>query len=100
MLSLTQNEDRVMVRCSDNSSYYGDILIGADGAYSAVRQQLYKDLKIGKKLPSSDDVTLPFNCVCFVGKTVPLNPEEFPQLKEERSQCYSILGVSTKCTVC
>ncbi|KAF9368877.1 hypothetical protein CPC16_004966, partial [Podila verticillata] len=85
VLSFTQNEDSVMVRCSDNSSYYGDNLIGADGAYSAVRQHLYKDIKIGMKLPSSDDVTLPLNCVCLVGKTVSLNPEEFPQLREERN---------------
>ncbi|KAG0010195.1 hypothetical protein BGZ82_003557 [Podila clonocystis] len=51
-----------MVRCSDNTSYHGDILVGADGAYSAVRQNLYKSLKIDKKLPASDDVDLPFSC--------------------------------------
>ncbi|KAF9309608.1 hypothetical protein BG003_009547 [Podila horticola] len=28
----------VMVRCSDNSSYHGDILVGADGAYSALKR--------------------------------------------------------------
>ncbi|KAG0011321.1 hypothetical protein BGZ82_003050 [Podila clonocystis] len=35
VLSSIQNEDSVLVRCSDNSSYQGDILVGADGAYSA-----------------------------------------------------------------
>lgn len=38
--SLQQNEDGVMVSDSDNSSYYGDLLVGADGAYSTVRQHL------------------------------------------------------------
>ncbi|KAG0339445.1 hypothetical protein BG000_002077 [Podila horticola] len=98
VLSLTQNQDSVMVQCSDNSSYHGDILVGADGAYSAVRQNLYKNLKKSKKLPASDDVSLPFSCVCLVGQTVPLDPEEFPQLKEELAQNHSILGISTMCT--
>ncbi|KAG0356318.1 hypothetical protein BG005_004784 [Podila minutissima] len=100
ILSCTQNRDKVIIECSDNSSYFGDILVGADGAYSAVRQHLYKQLKADKKLPtsSSDDVSLPFSCVCLVGQTVPLEPEEFPHLKEELSQTNSVLGVSTMCT--
>ncbi|KAG0085038.1 hypothetical protein BGZ93_000883 [Podila epicladia] len=81
ILSSVQNRDSVMVRCSDNSSYHGDTLVGADGAYSAVRQNLYKSLKEKEKLPASDDVALPFSCVCLVGQTVPLDPEEFPELK-------------------
>ncbi|KFH70983.1 hypothetical protein MVEG_03829 [Podila verticillata NRRL 6337] len=98
ILSFSQNEDNVMITCSDSSSYYGDILVGADGAYSAVRQNLYKQLKKAHKLPSSDDVTLPFRCVCLVGQTMPLDPEEFPQMKEDLSEVNSVLGVSTMCT--
>ncbi|KAG0325372.1 hypothetical protein BG000_001835 [Podila horticola] len=92
VLSSIQNRDSVLVQCSDNTSYHGDILVGADGAYSAVRQNLYKSLKQDKKLPSSDDVTLPFSCVCLVGQTVPLDPEEFPELKKDTAQVYNILG--------
>jgi 2-polyprenyl-6-methoxyphenol hydroxylase-like FAD-dependent oxidoreductase len=88
-----------MVRCSDNSSYHGDILVGADGAYSAVRQNLYKDLKVGKKLPAKDDVSLPFSCVCLVGQTVPLDPEEFTQLQGDLGKNNVILGTETMCTV-
>ncbi|KAG0024959.1 hypothetical protein BGZ81_007527 [Podila clonocystis] len=98
VLSFVQNRDSVMVRCSDNSSYHGDILVGSDGAYSAVRQNLYQSLKKEKKLPSSDDVTLPFSCVCLVGQTVPLDPEVFSQVSGELAQCHSVLGVSTMCT--
>ncbi|KAI9231213.1 MAG: hypothetical protein BYD32DRAFT_442020 [Podila humilis] len=98
ILSFTQNQSNVIIECSDNSSYYGDILVGADGAYSAVRQQLYKHLKADHKLPSSDDVSLPFSCVCLVGQTIPLNPDEFPQMKKENSQFNSVLGTSTMCT--
>ncbi|KAG0085738.1 hypothetical protein BGZ92_008763 [Podila epicladia] len=98
ILSFAQNENSVLVRCSDNTSYHGDILVGADGAYSAVRQNLYKVLKADKKLPASDDVSLPFSCVCLVGQTVPLDPEEFPHLKEDRCQLNSVLGISTMCS--
>ncbi|KAG0098249.1 hypothetical protein BGZ93_000676 [Podila epicladia] len=70
VLSSIQNEDSVMVRCSDNTSYHGDILVGADGAYSAVRQNLYKILKEKKRLPASDDVwitmTTQKNTVCWM----------------------------------
>lgn len=38
VLSTLQNENGVVIRCSDDSSYDGDILVSADGAYSAVRQ--------------------------------------------------------------
>ncbi|KAG0029856.1 hypothetical protein BGZ81_003346 [Podila clonocystis] len=99
VLSFVQNDKSVLVRCSDSSTYQGEILVGADGAYSAVRQQLYKELKVAKKLPSSDDVSLPFSCVCLVGQTVELDPEEFPDLKEEYCQFNSVLGQSTMCTV-
>ncbi|KAG0089165.1 hypothetical protein BGZ93_009999 [Podila epicladia] len=98
VLSFIQNDQGVLVRCSDNSTYHGEILVGADGAYSAVRQQLYKELKADHKLPLSDDVALPFSCVCLVGQTVELDPEEFPELKEEYCQFHSVLGQSTLCT--
>ncbi|KAF9376505.1 hypothetical protein CPC16_000159 [Podila verticillata] len=98
VLSCEQNRNKVMVRCADNSAYHGDILVGADGAYSAVRQHLYKQLKAVGKLPSSDDVTLPYSCVCLVGQTVPLDPEEFPHLKEDLCQFNAVLGESTRCT--
>ncbi|KAF9276230.1 hypothetical protein BGZ74_003716 [Mortierella antarctica] len=98
VLSFSQNDTSVLVQCSDNSSYHGDILVGADGAYSAVRQQLYNALKLDKKLPASDDVSLPYSCVCLVGQTEVLDPEEFPQMKSDIAQNYSVLGASTMCS--
>ncbi|KAF9284918.1 hypothetical protein BGZ74_001618, partial [Mortierella antarctica] len=40
IMSMMQNKEGVMLRFSDNTHIHGDILIGADGAYSAVRQSL------------------------------------------------------------
>ncbi|KAG0026442.1 hypothetical protein BGZ82_009469 [Podila clonocystis] len=95
VLSFLQSENGVLIRCADNSTHEGDILIGADGAYSAVRQHLYSELKKEKKLPASDDVPLPYSCVCLVGQTEPLDPEEYPHLKLPVSQFLSVHGEDT-----
>ncbi|KAG0035933.1 hypothetical protein BGZ82_004917 [Podila clonocystis] len=92
VLSFEQNHEGVMIRCSDNTTYHGDILVGADGAYSGVRQHLFRVLKENKKLPASDDVPLPFSTVCLVGQTEVLDPEEFPDLRGEESRFSNISG--------
>ncbi|KAG0332263.1 hypothetical protein BG004_001323, partial [Podila humilis] len=92
VLSFTQDDDVVTVSCADGTTYSGDILVGADGAYSAVRQQLFKELKAKRQLPASDDIPLPFSCVCLVGQTIPLDPEEFPYLQLPLSQAHFVLG--------
>lgn len=65
---IEQNQDGVLVRCSDNSVFTGDILVGADGAYSCVRRCLYRDLRTIKQLPKSDMAPLAFDHHCLVGK--------------------------------
>ncbi|KAF9915371.1 hypothetical protein BX616_006303 [Lobosporangium transversale] len=82
VLSMQQNEHGVRLQFSDGSSADGDILVGADGAYSAVRQSLYQSLKRKDQLPEIDDGALPFSCVCLVGQTKPMDPEKFPELQD------------------
>ncbi|KAF9314549.1 hypothetical protein BG003_004066 [Podila horticola] len=90
VLSFEQNDLGVMIRCNDNTTYHGDILVGADGAHSAVRQHLFKVLKAKKLLPSSDEGDLPFDCVCLVGQTKVLDPEAFPDMKLSHSKFNAI----------
>ncbi|KAF9585754.1 hypothetical protein BGW38_000878 [Lunasporangiospora selenospora] len=85
ILSYIQNKDGVMIRCWDNSTHHGDILVGADGAYSAVRQGLYKQLNDKRQLPESDLETLSFTSCCLIGTTNPLDPEKYTFLKKEDS---------------
>ncbi|KAG0272623.1 hypothetical protein BGZ95_011601 [Linnemannia exigua] len=80
-----KGENGVHVKFSDGSEFEGDILVGADGAYSAVRQCLFDRLKKDRRLPASDAKELPFSCVSVAGYTGPLDPEKFPFLKEEES---------------
>ena len=51
-----QSETGVTISCADNTTYHGDILVGADNALSAVRQHLYKEFKERGLLSASDDV--------------------------------------------
>ncbi|KAF9915370.1 hypothetical protein BX616_006302 [Lobosporangium transversale] len=92
VLSFTQDEYGVELQFSDGSVALGDVLVGADGAYSAVRQSLYKELKKEGKLPSSDDGSLPFSCVCLVGQTKPLDPIQYPRLNKEYCEFNYVIG--------
>ncbi|KAG0257520.1 hypothetical protein BGZ95_005215 [Linnemannia exigua] len=92
VLSMTQGGNGVLLRCSDGTEAEGDILVGADGAYSAVRQGLYAELKKAKKLPTFDSLPLPFSTVCLVGQTRVLTPEEFPDVALEECQFRNVVG--------
>ncbi|KAG0222789.1 hypothetical protein B0O80DRAFT_499317 [Mortierella sp. GBAus27b] len=92
ILSCKQDAYHVVISCSDNSSYKADIVIGADGAYSGVRQNLYKQLLAEGRLPKGDAANLPFNSTCLVGQTRPLDPEVFTHLKDSHTWFETIIG--------
>ncbi|KAG0375086.1 hypothetical protein BGX24_009566 [Mortierella sp. AD032] len=52
--SESRKDNKVTVHLFDNNNYEGDILVGPDGAYSAVRQRMYEQLKAKNELPKSD----------------------------------------------
>ncbi|KAF9898331.1 hypothetical protein BX616_004169 [Lobosporangium transversale] len=82
----------VSITCADQSVYEGSIIVGADGAYSSIRQAMYKILLHKGLLPKADQNSdhLPFTSVCFVGQTRTMNPEkdgkQFRGLSEELSR--------------
>lgn len=95
VLTIINGDVGARVNCADGSSFDGDIIVGADGAYSPVRQGLFKWLKSINKLPSCDDVPMPYNCVCLVGQTGELDPEEFPDIGKSISVFDSMKNLET-----
>ncbi|ORZ04545.1 hypothetical protein BCR41DRAFT_425848 [Lobosporangium transversale] len=85
-------EDGVQIQFSDNTSAEGDILVGADGAHSTIRQNLYESLKSEDQLPASDDGALPFSCIHLVGQTKPLDPTAYPELTDSRTHFVRVVG--------
>jgi 2-polyprenyl-6-methoxyphenol hydroxylase-like FAD-dependent oxidoreductase len=92
IVATTQDDTGVSCHCADSSIYHGDILIGADGAYSAVRQSLYKDLWAHGNLPRQDISPIKLDQVVVVGITEPLSPTDYPMLKEDVCQFRIVLG--------
>ncbi|KAK3816976.1 MAG: hypothetical protein JOS17DRAFT_778619 [Linnemannia elongata] len=88
----SQDDHGVRIHCSNGAVYEGDILVGADGAYSIVRQSIYNQLKAENKLPLTDALPLPYSTVCLVGQTRVLDVSEFPRLTREDCQFMNIIG--------
>ncbi|KAF9906441.1 hypothetical protein EC991_000688 [Linnemannia zychae] len=92
VLEIRQNAGEVILRCADNTVFHGDILVGADGAYSAVRQGLYADLAAKGELPKGDNIPMGYLYDCLVGVTDPMDPTMIPSLTEKFSEFQTILG--------
>ncbi|KAF9089598.1 hypothetical protein BGX23_006564 [Mortierella sp. AD031] len=85
VVSVEQTETHALIRCADGQTHEGDILVGADGAYSAVRAGIYNELKKENKLPANDIQEMNVGYACIVGTTKALSTEEYPCLKDEHS---------------
>ncbi|KAG0226200.1 hypothetical protein BGX31_007374 [Mortierella sp. GBA43] len=92
VLQVKQDSIKASVTCANGSKYEADIIVGADGAYSGVRQSMYKAMMAQDRLPKSDQESLPYSCTCLVGQTRPLNPEEFLELKKSETNFHSVLS--------
>ncbi|KAG0072380.1 hypothetical protein BGZ89_006654 [Linnemannia elongata] len=97
----------VQIVCSDNTCYEGDIIVGADGAYSAVRHNMFREMREQQEqevhyfggssivIPPSDtkDFAIPY--LCMVGTTKSMNPHKYPVLRHPNTQLHHVIGEST-----
>lgn len=83
MLTKLEADDGIIIKMSDGSTYKGDILVGADGACSTVRQRLFDRLKNEGRLCKGDREHLPYRSVCLAGQTRALDPSELPQFNNK-----------------
>lgn len=89
---MEQNKEGVMIRCADGSTYHGDVLVGADGAYSGVRQALYRRMDKAKILPTSDSDQLNKGYICMVGTTKSLDPAKYPGLDSDAANINQVIS--------
>lgn len=89
----------MVIKFMDGTKYYGHVIVGADGAYSVVREHMFLYLSNRDKLKDSDVTPLPFSSVCLVGQTEVLDPNDFPSVKAEYSETATVQGSSNMCTV-
>ncbi|KAG0010615.1 hypothetical protein BGZ80_001313, partial [Entomortierella chlamydospora] len=100
VLRTEEKDGKIHIHCSDNTSYIGDILVGADGAYSGVRQSMYKLMDEIGILPKVDLEDFKINYTTIVGVATPPNPEKYPKLKEEDSSFNQVIyGDGANCYV-
>ncbi|KAG0027078.1 hypothetical protein BGZ82_009157 [Podila clonocystis] len=83
--NVIETSAEVRVICADGSEYSGDILVGADGAYSTVREIMYKKLSAHGRLPVSDSKPMALTHVCVLGVSEPMDPAKYPRLLDDFS---------------
>ncbi|KAF9346624.1 hypothetical protein BGX26_001866 [Mortierella sp. AD094] len=91
VLSHVETGIGIIIRTSDNMTHEGNILVGADGTYSAVRQSLYEHMDKNGLLPSSDKEILKCSTICLVGQTRPFEPKGYQYSDENVCTFEAIL---------
>ncbi|KAF9165382.1 hypothetical protein BGX20_000622, partial [Mortierella sp. AD010] len=92
VLRQDEHDGKVTAYCSDDTMYECSVLVGADGAYSAVRQNIYKQLDDEGKLPLSYKAPFTIGYTTIVGTASHLNPERYPELNDKCSHFRIIFG--------
>lgn len=92
IVSFEQDSEGVTLQLEDNTVARGDILVGADGAHSAVRNHLYKALDKQGLLPKSDTGAMSVPYVSLLGTTEALDPVKYPCVLKEYCDINYIIG--------
>lgn len=97
VLSLVQGDNGAQIQTADGGVYEADILVGADGGYSAVRQAMYEKLKKKGLIPPADLEKMELNHTTMVGITRPLDLDKYPLLRQQHKSFSRADWVIGKC---
>ncbi|KAG9068152.1 hypothetical protein KI688_011747 [Linnemannia hyalina] len=92
VLEIVNGNAGVQVRCSNGYVEEADIIIGADGAYSAVRQNIYRTMKTKNLLPKSDQEPLKHTLNAIIGISQPLDGSRFPVAYQQFCEASVVVG--------
>ncbi|KAG0355112.1 hypothetical protein BC939DRAFT_470127 [Gamsiella multidivaricata] len=124
IVSFSANKNEVVIRCADDTNYTGEILVGADGAFSRIRELLYRQVAKKGILPRNDALATAADAavamastvhgiesdhedtsaegellqgghVSLVGVTQPLDAEMLPILQDADSRSDTVIGDHT-----
>lgn len=90
VLETLQNPNGASCKCSDGSTYYGDIIVGADGSHSLTRERMYTQLKEQGKLPDADMEPSCYEHISIGGITTPLDKTFYPAAHEPTAEMHII----------
>ncbi|KAF9900189.1 hypothetical protein EC991_007791 [Linnemannia zychae] len=85
-----QNPNGASCKCSDGSTYYGDIIVGADGGHSLTRERMYTQLKEQGKLSDGDLEPSCYEHLTISGITTPLDKSFYPAAHEPTAEVHAI----------
>ncbi|KAF8928859.1 hypothetical protein BGZ47_001400 [Haplosporangium gracile] len=92
VISTQQDDAQVTITCADNTAYSGTILVGTDGAYSSIRQNMFKELDAKGLMHISDAESMRSDYDCVVGVTGPMDTKVYPLLQEELCEFKIVMG--------
>ncbi|KAK3806276.1 MAG: hypothetical protein J3Q66DRAFT_392910 [Benniella sp.] len=93
-----QNPNGVSCKCSDGSTYYGDIIVGADGACSPTRERMFAQMSETGKLPDADLEPSVYEYVGIAGISQPLDSTLYPTVAEETSELQVVCAKDQPCS--
>ena len=77
-------DDSVTVHCADGSSYTGDVLVGADGVFSTVQQEMWRLAEVAELPSNADERVYPLSAPDFTVNWPALDvPDEFQRFLED-----------------
>ncbi|KAF9277954.1 hypothetical protein BGZ74_003213 [Mortierella antarctica] len=107
VIQSSEGAEGITVRCEDGTTHHGDILVGADGGASPVRERIYQDIRRSfatstskaakRSLHRSDYAPPRVEQQCIVGITEPLASKTYPVLASKSCELVMIMPKETNC---